>query len=94
MEKKGLRKLQLTRETLRNLSTDELSRVVGGTLGTDDGDCALTVLPCNMDYLPSAAGCGFPSEGCLSIPGHCTNYSGVCGSGWMNTCSPSGCMQC
>lgn len=64
MEKKGLRKLQLTRETLRNLSTDELSRVVGGTGNTDD--CAYTVLPCNLDPIPTAVGCGAPSEGCHS----------------------------
>jgi hypothetical protein len=68
MEKKGLRKLQLTRETLRNLSTDELSRVVGGTLGyTQELDlCPETVLPCNLDPLPTAVGCGAPSDGCNS----------------------------
>jgi hypothetical protein len=64
MEKKGLKKLQLTRETLRNLSTDELSRVVGGTIDTDG--CAETVLPCNLDPLPTAVGCGAPSAGCHS----------------------------
>ena len=61
MEKKGLRKLQLTRETLRNLSTDELSRVVGGTQDTDG--CPFTVLPCQLYPLDTAVGCGFPSQG-------------------------------
>jgi hypothetical protein len=85
MEKKGLRKLQLTRETLRNLSTDELSRVVGGTgtAGTDDGEgCALTVLPCNMDPLPTAVGCGFPSD------------DGSCNSGNYFNCHTIGPTDC
>jgi hypothetical protein len=89
MEKKGLRKLQLTRETLRNLSTDELSRVVGGTQDTDG--CPFTVLPCNMDPLPTAVGCGFPSDGnndCLTM-NPCNVYSGMCGSA--ATCSPTMC---
>jgi hypothetical protein len=84
MEKKGLRKLQLTRETLRNLSTDELSRVVGGTIDTND--CAETILPCNLDPLPTAVGCnGTPSDdlpGCYSSPDHCNSSY---------TCSPAMC---
>jgi hypothetical protein len=82
MEKKGLRKLQLTRETLRNLSTDELSRVVGGTYSdycsVNSDCCAETVLPCNQDPLPSAVSCGCPSDGCNS--GYsCTTCNATCG---------------
>jgi|GEM_PF-4153378 len=76
MEKKGLRKLQLTRETLRNLSTDELSRVVGGT-GDTDG-CPFTVLPCNLD--PSTTVSGGPTN---------TSENGQCPSGV--GCGSSGC---
>ena len=61
MEKRTFGKLQLNRETLKNLAPDEMSKVVGGcTTDTGTGcgslscDCTGTCIVCNPD----------PSESC------------------------------
>ncbi len=85
MEKPVIRKLQLTRETLRNLTTEQMKMVVGGTENhTLESECDL----CQQS---ATCGCsGLCTGGCSG--NNC--YSGMCGSANMSTCSPSNCNQC
>lgn len=61
MEKRTFGKLELNRETLRNLTTEEMSQVVGGATemgcgtGTATCDCTGTCRICDTD--PSVTSC-------------------------------------
>jgi natural product precursor len=81
MAKNPIRKLKLTRETLRSLSMQDMSRVVGGTLGeTDDPQgCAATwESACYLCQQSATCGCNGPSAGTGWCTGAGCNESGVC----------------
>lgn len=90
MEKRSFGKLQLNRETLRNLTTGELERVVGGTdtqacpdtvaNGTCAGSGESFCYPCIES---ATCGCtNFPGNpGCNGSADYCTAQNGgTCGS--------------
>lgn len=56
--KKNLRKLNLSRETLRTLETPALSHAVGRDAGTK------TLIPSCNTYCDITWGCNLPTEGC------------------------------
>jgi hypothetical protein len=67
------RKLQLNRETIRTLTTDEMARVAGGIAFRVGADCTCNCCPtdaCQTSACPSKT---CPTAPPLTSPGYCTN---------------------
>jgi len=65
------RKLQLNRETIRALTTDEMARVAGGWMRFGNADCTCNCCPtgaCQTTACPSKT---CPPAPPLTTPGYC-----------------------